>query len=284
MRKIFLLLVFILAFIIAATIFYGEYAWRSGTRKLSEKLEVERLQIKPGAYDPRELAGLPVPVQRYFRSVLRDGQPMVAAVTVEHTGTFNMGKNGEQWKAFSSTQRIVTRRPGFIWNARIMMMPGFAVRVHDAYVAGEGILHATLFGLVSLVDLRGTPEMAKGELMRFLAEAAWYPTALLPSQGVNWQAMDNASAKASFKDGDTSLTMLFQFNEAGFIDTIRVDARGRNVGGDIVDTPWQGRFWNYEIRSGMRVPLDGEVAWLLPEGPKPYWRARIKNISYEFVQ
>jgi hypothetical protein len=34
----------------------------------------------------------------------------------------------------------------------------------------------------------------------------------------------------------------------------------------------------------MRVPLDGEVAWLLPEGPKPYWRGRIAEIDYEFAQ
>jgi hypothetical protein len=46
------------------------------------------------------------------------------------------------------------------------MLPGMIVRVHDAYIAGEGMLHASLFGLVSLVDLRGTPEMAQGELMR----------------------------------------------------------------------------------------------------------------------
>jgi hypothetical protein len=31
----------------------------------------------------------------------------------------------------------------------------------------------------------------------------------------------------------------------------------------------------------MRVPLDGEVAWLLPEGAKPYWRGHITEISYE---
>ncbi len=37
------------------------------------------------------------------------------------------------------------------------MLPG--VRVHDAYVAGEGILHASLFGLIPLVNLRGTGEV-----------------------------------------------------------------------------------------------------------------------------
>lgn len=34
----------------------------------------------------------------------------------------------------------------------------------------------------------------------------------------------------------------------------------------------------------MRVPLDGEVAWLLPEGAKPYWRGRITKLRYEFAQ
>jgi hypothetical protein len=35
----------------------------------------------------------------------------------------------------------------------------------------------------------------------------------------------------------------------------------------------------------MVVPLDGEVAWLLPdEGAKPYWRGYITEIDYEFAQ
>ena len=45
-----------------------------------------------------------------------------------------------------------------------------------------------------------------------------------------------------------------------------------------------GRFWNYAIRDGMRVPLDGEVAWLLPEGAKPYWRGPITQLCYTFAQ
>lgn len=33
----------------------------------------------------------------------------------------------------------------------------------------------------------------------------------------------------------------------------------------------------------MIVPLDAEVAWLPPEGEKPYWRGHITEISYELV-
>ena len=153
-------------------------------------------RIEPKVFDKGELERLPAPVQRYLRAVLEDGQPIVAAVSVEHTGTFDLGKKAEQWKPFTSTQRVITRRPGFDWDARVAMVPGLAVRVHDAYVAGEGILHAALLGLVPLVNLRGTGEVAQGELMRFFAEAAWYPTALLPSQGVRWEAVDDRAARA----------------------------------------------------------------------------------------
>jgi len=209
---------------------------------------------------------------------------MVSGVRVRHTGTFNMGETSEQWKPFTSDQRVITRRPGFDWNGRVAVMPGLSVRVHDAYVAGEGILHAALLGLFSVVNLRGTHEVAEGELMRFFAEAAWYPTALLPSQGVRWDEVDIRSARATLVDGSVAVTMLFSFNENGTIDTVRAEARGRTVGDQIIPTPWQGRFWNYQQRDGMLVPLDGEVAWLLPEGAKPYWRGRITEIAYEFVQ
>ena len=60
--------------------------------------------------------------------------------------------------------------------------------------------------------------------------------------------------------------MHFTFNEQGVIDSVRADARGRRVDGKVIPTPWRGRFWNYEQRGLMQVPIDGEVAWLLPEG------------------
>jgi hypothetical protein len=283
-RNMLLFVVLGLTVIVAIALVYGSYRWQAATGELHTKLEAARLSISPTTYDSRDLHGLPAPVHRYFRTVLEDGQPLVSAVSVEHTGTFNMSETGEHWQPFTSTQRVTTKRPGFVWDGRIALMPGMAVRVHDAYVAGEGLLHATLFGLVSLVNLRGTLEVAQGELMRFVAEAAWYPTALLPSQGMYWEAVDDASARAALKDGDTTMTLLFRFNEHGLIASARAEARGRAVAGAVIPTPWEGRWSTYEIRDGMHIPLEGEVAWMLPEGPKPYWRGRITRLSYEFAQ
>jgi hypothetical protein len=49
-----------------------------------------------------------------------------------------------------------------------------------------------------------------------------------------------------------------------------------------VSTPWLGRFWNYERRGEMWVPIDAEVAWALPDGERPYWRGRVTELEYEF--
>ncbi|KAB8335572.1 hypothetical protein SD80_004525 [Scytonema tolypothrichoides VB-61278] len=282
--KVLVIVVLLLAASLAGTLVYGAFRWEAGTRELRSRLEAARVPVQPQIVNFREFDHLPAPVERYFRKVLKDGQPMVAGAYVRHSGTFNMGETTNQWKPFTSDQRVVTQRPGFDWNGRVAMVPGIPVRVHDAYVAGEGILHAALFGLFSLVNLRGTGDVAKGELMRFFAEAAWYPTALLPSQNVRWEEIDDRCAQGAITEGAISLTMLFTFNEQDLIDSVRAEARGRTVGGKVIPTPWHGRFWNYDERGGMRVPLDGEVAWLLPEGAKPYWRGSITEIIYEFAR
>ncbi len=270
--------------LVVVALVYGAVRWRSATAVLHARLDSARRPVGKHHYRADDVINLPPPVQRFFRAVLTDGQRMVSAARVEHSGTFNMGESGEQWKPFTSDQRVVAQRPGFVWDARIAMLPGLTVRVHDAYVAGEGILHASLLGLLSMADLRGTPEMAEGELYRFLAEAAWYPTALLPGQGVLWAAVSDSSARATLTDGGVAVSMLFHFNADGLIESVRAESRGRTVAGAVVPTPWEGRWTNYEQRDGMRLPMQGEVSWILPTGPKPYWRGRITGVNYEWSQ
>jgi hypothetical protein len=279
-----LLIIFSPAVLFVGAWLYGARRWNAETRALRARLDAARMPVQPRSVDFRELEGLPAPVGRYFRLVLNEGQPMVSGVRVRHTGTFNMGESTDQWKPFTSDQVVVTHRPGFDWNARVTMMAGLPVRVHDAYIDGEGVLRASVLGLFPVADMRGTGDVAEGELMRFFAEAAWYPTALLPSQGVCWEAAGDRSAYATLDEGGHAIRMLFTFDVLGLIETVHAEARGRSVGGAIVPTPWQGRFWNYEKRGGMLVPMDGEVAWLPPEDEKPYWRGHIAEISHEFAR
>ncbi|GAB4213798.1 MAG: hypothetical protein OHK0012_10640 [Synechococcales cyanobacterium] len=276
------MMILLLALTWVGASYYGAFRWQVGTQALRDRLHASRGLMQPKSVDLGEMNGLPAPVQRYFRKAIQDGQSMVTGVQMRHRGTFNLGETTDQWQPFTSDQQVTTHPPGFDWNGRVDMLPGIPVLVHDAYIAGEGILQAALLGLFSLVNLRGTEDMARGELMRFLAEAAWYPTALLPSQGISWTVVNDHSAQGTLTDNGLSVTMLFTFNEQDLIESIQADGRGRTVGGRVIPTPWYGHFWNYEERSGMQVPLEGEVAWLLPDGPKPYWRGTLTEIAYQF--
>ncbi len=241
----------------------------------------------PTRYDARELEGLPAPVQRYFRAVLKDGQAIVRAVTIEMAGSINMSATAEQWKPFTSKQRIVTAtaglRPGFMWDAEISMLPAIKVHVVDSYIAGKGLVQAAMLGLFTVADMSGGGEMARGEFMRFFAEAPWYPTALLPSQGVQWAAVDAHSADATITDGPLTLTLRFHFNDAGLIDSVRAEARGGLVGKEVVIRPWECGLSDYQVRNGMTVPMSGEAAWVRPEGRKAYFIGCVKSMIHEFA-
>lgn len=239
--------------------------------------------VAEGLFDPAELEPLPPVVRRYFERVLTPRRPIVTAADIELSGTINMSETADQWRPFSSTQRVITHRPGFLWDARITMGPGIIAHVHDAYIAGTGILHASLYGLITLADVRDTPEMARGELMRYFAESAWYPTALLPSQGIRWQAIDDddRTARATLEDGTVRVSLLFRFGEDGFIESVYAEGRERIVGIETELRPWEGRFGDYREVEGMLVPTQGEVSWILDGERKPYWRGTITRIAYE---
>lgn len=266
---------------------WGAHRWSASTRGLGRQLAAARAQPRRSftggrRYEPAELEGLPAPVQRYFRSVLRAGQPIVAAVTLDMTGRFNLSPTGERWRAFTARQRVCTRRPGFLWDAQMSLLPGLQVQVIDSFIAGQGWLRAAVMGLFTVADQRGSGRIAGDEFMRYFAETAWYPTALLPSQGVRWTAVDSTSARASISDGPITLSLLFSFNAEGLIESASAEARGALVDGQVVMLPWEGRWSNYQRCHGMLLPLHGEAAWLAPQGRRPYFIGKVTSLSCEF--
>lgn len=141
---------------------------------------------------------------------------------------------------------------------------------------------ASLMGLKTIIRVEETPDVTAAVLMRYLAEAAWVPTALAPSAGVAWTPIDDSSASAMLTAGRTTVSLDFRFGADGLVERVFSPARGREVGGSPIPTPWQGRWTSWENHGGIRIPVEGEVEWLLPEGPQPYWRGRVVEVAYDF--
>ena len=228
-----------------------------------------------------DLAALPPPVRRYLHTVLREGQPHVERARIEQSGTFRGGGSTGPWRPFTATQHVTVRPPGFVWDATIEMWPWIPVRVVDAYHDGTGILRAAVGGVLSVMDAAPGAELDEGELLRYLAEAPLYPTALLPAAGVRWSPIDDTSARATLAHGETTAALTFHFNDRN--EVARVEGRRGFTRGDgtVELRPWVGYWRRYRERGGMRVPTEGEVAWRDPEeGEVSYWRGRMDRLTY----
>lgn len=266
-----------------AAYWIGTIRWNDVTSRMVEKLN----DAPPTRHESKKVSfknfdHLPAPVVRYFRMALKDGQSLVHTARVDHKGEFLTSKEGNGWSSFESSQYFSANPPGFVWDATIRMAPLMDVRVRDAYLTGRGSMQARTFAVIPVMDAMGKAELDSGALQRYLAEAIWFPTALLPGGGLTWSVIDNTKALATLSDSGTTVSLEFRFNEKGEITAVFSPGRFREEKGKYIPTPWVVRVWNYEERGGMRIPLEGEVEWQLSSGNMPYWKGKIVDVKYDF--
>ena len=228
-------------------------------------------------FEAADLEGLPDPVRRYFGAVLEEGQPYVRSVRLEQEGEFRLGDSARSWRPLEATQHYTVDPPGFVWSATVRVLPFVPVTVLDAYDHGSGVLRARLLSTVTVADVGPDEEMNEGELLRYLAEAVWFPTALLPAEGVEWEAVDDRSARATLEDGGNTASVTFHFDDRGLVERVTAE-RYRQETED--HAPWTGHFRAYEERNGMSVPTEADVEWSLPEGDHSYWRADVVEMEH----
>ncbi len=276
--RILLIVLAVLAAALAGVVLLAGRLWRADTAEAVARLGAATPD--PATFSGREASGLPAPVARYLRTALRVGHPLPRTARIEWQGDF-LVRPPEGWSPFTATQVVAIRPGGFVWDARMRMAPGVSVLVRDSFVHGTGSMRAKALGLFTVVSVESTPGIATAALQRWLAEAVWYPAALLPSQGTGWTELDETSARATVRVAGVTASIDYHFGAGGLVERVYAAERGREVNGRSVPTPWEGRLAEWGERGGVRVPVTGEVAWLLPEGRQAYWRGRLAGIAYD---
>lgn len=272
----------LLAGLVLASWWRGPRRWDRASNALRSRLLADA-DPTSAVYTRRALCGLPPPVVRYLESTLQDGQPIARHARIRWEGSFNMGTPGrDKWVPFTAVQDIVPGAPGMVWNATIRMATGLSVRVRDALVGGEGSMRGAVLGLISVVDRAATPELTRATVQRYLAEAVWVPTSLLPSQGVRWSPIDDTRALATLQVGAVTAAVEFRFDAQGRPTSTFVPDRLYDDGKHPTAVhPWQGRYLSFTTAGATLVPDEAVVEWLLPEGPFAYWKGRPVAITYE---
>jgi hypothetical protein len=258
----------------------------AGRQQRTLSAEVDRL-IGTSAARPRStqpgfenLDTVPPVVSRYLRRAVGTRQ-YIRQVRITQVGTLRTDVHGERWMPFEAEHVVVPPATGFVWNARIRIAPLVHVGVRDALVDGRGAGQVSLFSAFTVRAATDSPEMNSGSLHRYLAEAVWYPTALLPSPNLRWTEIDAARALATVTDRGIAVSLEFRFGGSGEVTGIYTPARWGTFPEGYRRVPWEGHFRDFRERDGVWVPTHGEVGWYVDHRWRAVWSGTVTAFRVE---
>jgi hypothetical protein len=232
----------------------------------------ERLARAPGLLLARD----DLPAEVIALAERQGARPGSLAPAVELTQTGVMWPSPEAKEmGFSAHQTIAASEPGFVWRANFG--PAGLVAVADYFVDGKGGLEARIAGAFPVATLTGSEEIAKGELMRYLAELPWHPDAMLCNRALEWQVLDPGTIKVATGEGKARAGVTFFINTHGFVSAIEASDRPQLVDGKFVERPWRGRFWDYRQAGGRITPAQAEIAWVIDGKEFVYWKGTVAS-------
>jgi hypothetical protein len=194
------------------------------------------------------------------------------------TGRMRSGPNG-RWMGFRAEQTIALDRCSFSWNAR--MGPFGVVQVEDSLDGGRGCLRVKALGVVPLMRAPAGKELDRGELMRYLAELAWAPDAILLNRTLRWETPSERCFVVSAGPADNTASVTLECDVAGHVVAVAASDRPMFANGQYRATPWFGRFFQYEHHAGYRLPFRAEVGWQIDGEHIVCWEARLLEWTAE---
>jgi hypothetical protein len=271
-----------IALVFAVAVWLGSHLQQRALSQLIEAF-IEASSADSARVDFDGFADLPAPVVRYFSRVFPRGQPNIRLAQFRQVGALRTDIHSDRWLPFEASQIVAPAATGFLWNARVDIAPFLHVRVRDALIAGRGSGHVLLLSAFTVASDGGTLEMNSGALHRYLAEAVWFPTALIPSTKLRWSAIDDNTALATLTDNGVTVALEFRFNAMGEVIGIYTPARWGSFNGSYKQLPWEGHFRNYQARGGIFVPSEAEVGWCSEGHWLPVWKGTVMEAKYDLA-
>jgi hypothetical protein len=245
-------------------------------RRLVASIGKERLPN----FSARMAEPLPVPVQRYLRFAMKEGQPNIRYAVLKQRAQFRHGPE-RPWFKVKATEYISGMEPGFVWDAVLTHNKAWWRTAKLSYYQGKGSGHIKLYGAITLQEVEG-PETDASMLFRFLSELVWLPTGLLPTKTLRWEPIDDATARAVITDGTTTITADFHVNEIGQIDRIITTSKYRDLKSGFEQHRFTLECRNYAEVEGVMIPLEVDFIWNMPQGDYTYGQFMIEQVRYYY--
>ncbi len=266
-------LIVLLAVIIGASVWDFRSRYTASVFRIAERTHALPEQRIAEA----DLGLLPQPVQRYLRATGVVGTVRPRSMRIMFEGSIRDFDG--PWMPFTSVQTNRFDQPArFFWIDATMK--GLPTKGLHAYENGKATMLIKLLGSVPVMEAQG-PEMDKAETVTWFNDLCIYAPGALLDARISWAEVDDHSSKATFTNGDRSISAILVFNaEDRLVDFIS-DDRYAMANGKAESMRFSTPLRDHRMISGLVLPGYGEAVWLRPDGPFVYGRFTLRSIAYD---
>lgn len=243
------------------------------------KLLLEKTAKQNGVFTEQDIAGLPLPVQRYFKYCGYIGTPKMSSMKASFTDVDFILDKTRRVK-IDYTQYNFVHEPNRIAYIDSSMY-GIPFEGLDAYIDGHGSMKGILAKSITLFDQTG-PTMDKASLVTFLSECLLVPNAALQDY-ITWEAVDDLHARATISYYGISASGMFTFNENGEAVSFTTDDREAVTSdGRSEKVRWSAILQEYKESGGIRKPTVLQAIWHYDGGDLTYFNSRDAVIEHDY--
>lgn len=228
------------------------------------------------------IARLPLPVQRWLQNSGVVGKEMAHLAGLKQKGLMRLKPQSSTWIEVSAVQYFRWDNPAFIWKVKMNMMPLVPVKGRDCLVKGKAAVQIKALSLINMVNKYNLPKLNQSAGQRLLAEMCWTPSAAL-SPFIQWEGVDDTTAKATIKLEHTSADVTFLFTREGDVKACRAN-RYKDSDAAAQMEKWEVVSKKYGVLNGVRMPVESEATWKLEEGDFTWFKLVITDVKYNNPQ
>ena len=237
------------------------------------------LQIKPRSFAPyAEMqaetktiplpANLPVPVERFYKTVYGDNIPVIDTVVI--TGRGRIRPFGVWLPARFVFVHNTGRDYRHYFEATMFGMP--LLKVNEGYVDGESFFESPM-GTYS-----NDANTNQGANLALWAEAGWFPSIWVTDPRVRWEAVDDQTALLYVPFEDKIENFIVRFNpQTGLVDSMEA-MRYRDPGEGKSKLLWITRNETGSVIEGTPLSAEGSATWL--DQGRPWAFFALESVKY----
>lgn len=260
---------------------FASFRFNMMVQKESASLFEKTQKTNDDLVSEKDILHLPEIVQKWMKNSGVIGIPKINLVRLQQEGQLKNKPNGK-WLPFTAKQYFNTNPPAFVWSAKIKNNALTHILGRDKFYEGKAEMLIKIWGIIPVVNTANNLKIDSGSMQRFLAEMCWFPSAAI-NDYINWEYINDTSAKAIFTYKSQSVSGIFKFNAQGDIISYETD---RFYGGksDSKKEKWVIDMIDYKVFNHYKIPYKCKVTWNLKDGDFNWLKLEVVDVDYNISE